>query len=118
MTIGVKWVYKEKINENGNVEKHKTWLISNRFSPQPRVDYGETFSLVARLYTIRVVLTIAPGYKWKVYQNDVNSTFINGILDEEVYVIQPPWFEVEGQYYEVYKLKKALYDLKKTPRLW
>jgi hypothetical protein len=116
--IGVKWVYKTKLNEKGKVEKYKARLVAKGFSQQPNIDYGETFSPVARLDTIRVVIAIAAQKKWPVYQMDVKSSFLNGNLEEEVYVDQPPGFEVKGQEYKVYKLKKALYGLKQAPRAW
>jgi hypothetical protein len=88
------------------------------FSQQPGIDYGETFAPVTRLDTIRFVLAIATQNKWHVYQMDVKSAFLNGMLNEEVYVDQPPGFEVKGQEQKVYKLKKSLYGLKQAPRAW
>jgi hypothetical protein len=117
-SIGVKWVYKTKLNEKGQIEKHKARLVAKGFSQQPGIDYGETFSPVARLDTVRTLLAIAAQHKWKVYQMDVKSTFLNGILEEEVYVDQPPGFEVKEKPTKVYRLKKALYGLKQAPRAW
>ena len=99
--IGVKWVYKPKLNEKGKNEKHKAMLVSKGFSQQFGVkyfgvDYSETFALVARLDTIKTILSIAAQHKWKVYQLDVKSAFLNGIFQEEFYVDQPPGFEVSG----------------------
>jgi hypothetical protein len=93
-SIGVKWVYKTKLNEKGQIEKHKARLVAKGFSQQPGTDYSETFAPVARLDTVRTLLAIAAQHKWKVYQMDVKSTFLNGFLDEEVYVDHPPGFEV------------------------
>jgi hypothetical protein len=81
-------------------------------------DYGETFALVARLDTVRTLLAIVAQHKWKVYQMDVKSAFLNGFLEGEVYVDQPPGFEVQEHPTKVYQLKKALYGLKKAPRAW
>jgi hypothetical protein len=116
--IGVKWVYKTKFNEKGKVEKKKERLVAKGFAQQPGIDYGETFSPVARLDTVRAVLAVAAQKKWPVYQMDVKSTFLNGILQEEVYVDQPPGFQIKGKEYKVYRLKKALYSLKQAPRAW
>jgi hypothetical protein len=112
----VKWVYKTKYKVNGEVEKYKTRLVAKGFSQEYGVDYNETFSLVARLDTIRMVLAIATQHNWKVYQMDVKSTFLNGYLEEEVYVQQPPRYEVKGKEDKVYMLKKTLYGLKEAPR--
>jgi hypothetical protein len=117
-SIGVKWVYKTKLNEKGQIEKHKARLVSKGFSQQPGTDYGETFSPVARLDTVRILLAITAQHKWKVYQMDVKSAFLNGFLEEEVYVDQPPRFEVQEHPTKVYQLKKALYGLKQAPRAW
>ena len=84
--IGVKWVYKTKLNEKGKIEKHKARLVSKGFSQHFGVDYGETFSLVARLDTIITILSTLAQHKWKFYQLDVKFSFLNGILQEEVYV--------------------------------
>jgi hypothetical protein len=81
-SIGVKWVYKTKLNEKGQIEKHKARLDAKGFSQKPRTDYGETFSPVARLDTIRTLLAIAAQHKWQVYQMDVKSSSLNGFLEE------------------------------------
>jgi hypothetical protein len=82
------------------------------------VDYGDTFASIARHDTIRLLLTLAGQKEWKVYHLDVKFAFLNGILLEEIYVQQPKGFEVAGHEHKVYKLYKALYDLKQAPRAW
>lgn len=82
------------------------------------VDFLETFALVARLDTIRLLLAVAAQKNWKVYQLDVKSAFLNGYLQEEIYIEQPRGFEVRGQEEKVYLLKKALNGLKQAPRAW
>ena len=116
--IGVKWVYKTKYNADGKVEKHKARLVAKGFSQQLGIDYNETFAPVARLDTVRMILSIAAQKNWKVYQMDVKSAFLNGILEEEVYIKQPLGYEILGEEHKVYKLKKALYGLKQAPRAW
>ena len=81
-SIGVKWVYKTKLNEKGQIEKHKARLVAKGFSQQPGTDYGETFAPVERLDTVRTLLAITSQYKWQVYQMDVKSSFLNGFLEE------------------------------------
>jgi hypothetical protein len=108
----------KKLNGKGKIEKHKETLVSKGFSQQPGIDNGETFSPIARLHTIRAMITIGSQNKWSIYQMDVKSTFLHGNLEEEVYAYQPMRFEVKGQEYSMYKLKKALYVLKEDPRSW
>ena len=116
--IGVKWIYKSKFDADGNVVKHKARLVAKGFSQQPGIDYNETFSPVARLDTVRTMLAMGGHHKWKVYQRDVESTFLNGILQEEVYVKQPSGYQILGHEHKFYRLKKALYGLKQAPRAW
>lgn len=83
---------------------------------QEGIDFGEAYALVAGFGTIIIFLAIAPHYKSNVYQFDVKSAFLNGVLDEEVFVDQPTTYEVKGHESKVYRLKKALYGLKQAPR--
>jgi hypothetical protein len=116
--IGVKWFYKTKLNAKGEVEKHKERLVAPGFSQQPSINYNKTFAPVARLDTVRMVLAIATHNKWCMYQMDVKSGFLNGFMEEEVYVKQPLGYEIDGQEGKFYRLKKALYGLKQAPRVW
>lgn len=116
--IGVKWVYKTKMNANGDVQKYKARFVAKGYSQQPRIDYNEIFASVACLDTVRTILAIAAQNKWVVYQMDVKSIFLNSILEEEVYMEQPPGYEILGHENKVYKLKKALYGLKQTSKAW
>eukprot|EP00253_Pinus_taeda_P025064 PITA_25064 len=88
--IGVKWVYKTKSNAEGKIDRHKARLVVKGYKQQQGRDYDETFAPVARMETVRTVLSIATQHKWKIYQMDVKSAFLNGVLKEEVYVEQPP----------------------------
>ncbi|CAJ2654342.1 unnamed protein product [Trifolium pratense] len=115
--IGVKWIYKTKLNEKGKIEKHKARLVAKGYSQKHGIDYGEVFAPVARWDTIRTILSLAAFEKWPVYQLDVKSAFLHGDLMEDVYVMQPLGYEQEGSDL-VYKLKKALYGLKQAPRAW
>lgn len=82
------------------------------------IDYKEVFALVARLDTIRLVLSLVAQNSWSIYQLDVKSTFLHGELEDEVYIDQPLGYVKQGHENQVYKLKKALYELKQTPRAW
>lgn len=105
--IGVKWVYKTKFNENGEVDKHKARLVVKGYSQQHGVDYTEVFAPVARMETIRLVVALAAQKGWAIYQLDVKSAFLYGELNEEVFVEQPLGYVKKGYEHKVYKLKKG-----------
>lgn len=86
--IGTKRVFKKKLNEYGQVSRNKARLVCKGYSQEEGIDYGETFFPIARLEDVRTLLTYASHKGFKVYQMDVKSTFLNGILDEEVYIEQ------------------------------
>ncbi|BBN69279.1 multidrug resistance-associated protein 9 [Prunus dulcis] len=114
--IGVKWVYKVKLNLDGTVQKNKARLVAKGYSQKPGIDYNETFAPVARLDTIRTLIALAAQKEWNLFQLDVKSAFLNGILKEEVYVEQPQGYVQESKETKVYRLNKALYGLKQAPR--
>ena len=116
--IGVKWVYKTKLNEDGKVDKYKARLVAKGYAHCYGIDYTEVFAPVARLDTIRTILAVAAQSNWKIFQLDVKSAFLHGELKENVYVRQPEGFIKKGEEEKVYKLKKALYGLKQAPRAW
>ncbi|KAA3472465.1 Retrovirus-related Pol polyprotein from transposon TNT 1-94 [Gossypium australe] len=116
--IGVKWVYRAKLNADGSPNKLKARLVVKGFSQRYGVDYIETFAPVARLDTIRLLVALAAQMNWKIHQFDVKSAFLNGYLEQEIYVNQPQGFQVTGKEDMVYKLNKALYGLKQAPRAW
>ncbi|KAJ4788299.1 polyprotein [Rhynchospora pubera] len=116
--IGVKWVYKKKLNAQGEVERYKARLVAKGYKQKAGIDYEEVFAPVARMETIRLLISLAAQNKWNIYQMDVKSAFLNGVLEEEVYIEQPPGYIKEGQEEKVLKLKKALYGLKQAPRAW
>ena len=116
--IGLKWVFKTKYNEDGSIQKHKARLVAKGYAQQPGIDFSETFAPVARMETIRTFLALAAQLKLLVYQLDVKSAFLNGEIEEEVYVQQPQGYVKTGQEDMVYRLQKALYGLKQAPRAW
>jgi hypothetical protein len=116
--IGVKWIYKTKLNEKGEVEKYKARLVAKGYAQRYGTDYKEVFAPVARWDTIRSVIAIAALRGWNVFQLDVKSAFLHGELTETVYVEQPLGYVIKGKEEQVYKLHKALYGLKQAPRAW
>ena len=116
--IGTKWVFRNKLDENGYITRNKARLVAKGYNQEEEIDYDETFAPVARLEAIRLLLAYASSMNFKLYQMDVKSAFLNGIINEEVYVEQPPGFKSQEFSNHVYKLNKALYGLKQVPRAW
>jgi hypothetical protein len=116
--IGSKWIFKNKLNEQGQVVRNKATLVCKRYAQIEGLDFYETFVPVARLEAIRIFLAYACHKRFKVYQMDVKSDFLNGDLSEEVYMEQPKCFELSDNPNLVCKLKKYLYGLKQAPRAW
>jgi hypothetical protein len=111
-------VWKNKEGETGEVVRNKSRLVAQGFSQKEGIDYEETFSPVARLEAIRILLAFSMAKGFRLYQMDVKSALLNGFLEEEVYVRQPPGLESAEFPHLVYKLRKALYGLKQAPRAW
>jgi len=116
--IRVKWIYRTKLNADNSINKHKARLVVKGYAQIFGVDYSDTFTLVARLDTIILLLAISAQKGWKVFQLDVKSAFLNGVLQEEIYVEQPDGFVIQGAKDKVYLLQKALYGLKQAPKAW
>ncbi|KAK2452968.1 putative mitochondrial protein [Trifolium repens] len=116
-SIGVKWVYKTKYNEKGDIDKYKARLVAKGYTQRHGIDFNEVFAPVARWDTIRSILALAANNRWNVFQLDVKSAFLHGELAEDIYVNQPAGYS-NGDKCMVYKLKKALYGLKQAPRAW
>ncbi|GJR05272.1 retrovirus-related pol polyprotein from transposon TNT 1-94 [Tanacetum coccineum] len=116
--IGTKWVFRNKLDENGIVSRNKARLVAQGYNQQEGIDYDETYAPVARLESIRILLAYACALDFKLFQMDVKSAFLNGFINEEVYVAQPPGFIDFEKPDHVYKLKKALYGLKQAPKAW
>ena len=117
-TIGCRWVFKRKYKEDGSIERYKARLVAKGYSQRYGVDYHETFSPVVRFDTLRTLLSFAVQNELLIDQMDVTTAFLNGYLDEEIYIEQPPGYEVKGKENLVCKLKRSLYGLKQSPRCW
>ncbi|KAJ9536572.1 hypothetical protein OSB04_un000221 [Centaurea solstitialis] len=116
--IDLKWIFKNKKDEDGIVTRNKARLVAKGFKQQAGIDYDETFAPVARIEAIRIFLAYAAHKNFTVYQMDVKTAFLNGELKEEVYVTQPEGFVDRTKPNHVYILDKALYGLKQAPRAW
>ena len=104
--IGAKWVFRNKMNEQGIITRNKAKLAANGYNQEEGIDYNETYASVARLEAIRMLLAYASFMNFKLYQKDVKSIFLNGFIEEEVYVEQPPDFESFDFPNHVFKLSK------------
>ena len=106
--IGLKWVYKVKKDAQGAVLKHKARLVAKGYVQQHGIDYDEVFAPVARLESVRLLLALAASAGWDAHHMDVKSAFLNGELEEEVYVQQPPGFAATGKEHLVLRLADML----------
>ena len=116
--VGCKWVFTIKRNADGSIDRFKARLVAKRFNQRPGVDYTETSSPVVKPATIILVLSTSVSKRWPIQQFDVNHTFLQGTLDDEVYMMQPPGFLDKDNLHGVCKLRKAVYGLKQAPRAW
>ncbi|GJY22755.1 retrovirus-related pol polyprotein from transposon TNT 1-94 [Tanacetum coccineum] len=116
--IGTKWVFRNKLDENGVVSRNKARLVAQGYNQQEGIDYDETYAPVVRLESIRILSTYACALDFKLFQMDVKSAFLNGFINEDVYVAKPLRFIDFEKPNHVYKLKKALYSLKQAPKAW
>ncbi|KAK8685866.1 hypothetical protein V6N13_124899 [Hibiscus sabdariffa] len=116
--IGCKWVFMKKTDMDGNVQTYKGRLVAKGFRKIHGVDYDETFSPVAMIKSIRILLAIAAFHDYEIWQMDVKTAFLNGKLEEDVYMTQPEGFVAPGNATKVCKLQRSIYGLKKASRSW
>ena len=116
--VGSKWVFKVKRDENGCVQRYKARLVAQGYSQAEGIDYFEVFSPVVRNTTIRSLLALSNAKNWEVHQMDVKTAFLQGNLDEEIYMKQPDGYVSQEHPNHVCKLKKSIYGLKQSARCW
>ncbi|WJZ96545.1 hypothetical protein VitviT2T_015220 [Vitis vinifera] len=116
--VGCKWIFTVKYKADGNVDRYKARLVAKGFTQSYGIDYQETFAPVAKLNTVHVLLSLAANLDWSLHQLDVKNAFLNGDLEEEVYMDIPAGLETTSNFNKVCRLRKSLYGLKQSPRAW
>ena len=116
--IGFRWVYTVKVGPDGQVDRLKACLVAKGYTQVYGSDYGDTFSPVAKIAFVRLLLSMAAMCSWLLYQLDIKNVFLHGDLVEEVYMQQPPGFVAQGESGLVCRLCRSLYRLKQSPRAW
>jgi hypothetical protein len=116
--VGCKWVFKKKLQPVSTIDKYKARLVAKGYTQKEGEDFFNTYSPIARLTIIRVLLSLAASHGLLVHQMDVKTTFLNGELEEDIYMTQHDGFVVKGQEDKVCKLVKSSYGLKQAPKQW
>ena len=116
--VRCKWVFKTKRDSIGNIERYKARLVAKGFTQKDGIDYKETFSPVSKKDSLRIIMALVAHYDLELHQMDVKTAFLNGNLEEEIYMDQPEDFSVKGKEHMVCKLKKSIYGLKQASRQW
>ncbi|GJQ99263.1 retrovirus-related pol polyprotein from transposon TNT 1-94 [Tanacetum coccineum] len=116
--LGYKWIFKKKMKADGTVDKYKARLVIQGFRQREGLDYFDTYSPITRITSIRMILAIAALRNLEIHQMDVKTAFLNGDLEEEIYMNQPEGFTAPGQEGKVCRLVKSLYGLKQAPKQW
>jgi len=116
--VSSRWIYKIKHVVYDIIEKFKARFVAIGFSQKDGVEYEESFSPIAKYASIRVVISITSIMRWRIHQMDVKTTFLDDIIEEELYIEKPHGFEVHGRYSHVCRIKNSFYRLKQAPRAW
>ena len=116
--VGCRWVYTVKYLPDGSIVHLKARLIAKGYSQTYGVDYAKTFSPVAKISFVQILISLAANLGWQLFQLDVKNAFLNDDLKEEVYMEQPLGFVAQGESGKVCRLHKAIYGLKQSPRAW
>ncbi|GJX65216.1 retrotransposon protein, putative, ty1-copia subclass [Tanacetum coccineum] len=117
-TVGSRWLFKKKTDMDGIVHVYKARLVAKGYTQLYGVDYEETFSPVADIRAIRILISIAAYYDYEIWQMDVKTAFLNGYLDEDIYMVQPEGFVDPNHPRKVCKLQRSIYGLKQASRSW
>lgn len=116
--VGSKWVYKVKTGADGSVQRYKARLVAQGFTQKYGTDFDETFCPVVRQESLRLLIALSVQHDLTLHQVDVTTAFLNGTLEEKVYMQQPKGFECQGKEELVCKLKKSIYGLRQSPCRW
>jgi Reverse transcriptase (RNA-dependent DNA polymerase) len=117
-SIGCKWIFKIKKDSEDNVEKYKARLVAKGFTQKEGIDFTETFSPVSTKYSFRIFMTLVAHFDLELHQMDVKIVFLNGDIDESIYISQPPNYESDDSKQMVCKLNKSIYGFKQMSRQW
>ena len=117
-TVGCKWIFSFKYKADGSIDRYKARLVAKGYTQKYGIDYQETFSSVAKLKTVRVLLSLAANLDWPLHQLDMKNAFLHGDLEEEIYMDLPPGYTATSEAKIACRLQRALYELKQSPRAW
>lgn len=116
--VGCRWIYTVKYRSDGTLDRYKARLVAKGYTQTYGIDYEETFAPIAKMNTVRIILSLTTRFDWELQQFDVKNAFLHGDLEEEVYMEIPPGYDPTSGSNKVCRLKKAIYGLKQSPRTW